>query len=61
LFGVEIERCARCEGRLASIASIEEPGVIARILAHLERTWPDRYAASSGELPVGARAPPWTV
>jgi hypothetical protein len=59
---VEIERCARCTGRLRIIASIEEPGVIARILAHLERTWPDRYAASpSGELPVGARAPPWTA
>jgi ribosomal protein S27E len=62
VFGVEIERCARCQGRLRIIASIEEPGVIARILAHLERTWPNRYAAwPSGELPVGARAPPWTA
>ena len=59
VFGVEIERCARCQGRLAIIASIEEPAVIARILAHVERTWPERYsAATSGELPVGARAPP---
>ena len=59
VFGVEIERCGRCHGHLAIIASIEDPAVIARILAHVERTWPERYsAASSGELPVGARAPP---
>ncbi|MCZ8116347.1 hypothetical protein [Silanimonas sp.] len=44
------------------MASIEEPAVIARILAHVERTWPERYAAAPAvELPVGARAPPWTV
>jgi hypothetical protein len=56
---VEIERFARCRGRLAIIASIEEPAVIARILAHLKRTRPERYSAASlGELPVGARAPP---
>jgi hypothetical protein len=61
VFGVEIERCARCDGRLAIIASIEEPAVIARMLAHVERTWPARSAAApSGEPPVGARAPPWT-
>ena len=62
VFGVEIERCARCRGRLAIMASIEAPAVIARILAHVERTWPERYAAAPAvELPVGARAPPWTV
>jgi hypothetical protein len=62
VFGVEIERCARCTGSLRIIASIEESGLIARILAHLERTAPERYAeSSSGELPVGARAPPWTA
>jgi hypothetical protein len=33
VFGVEIERCARCQGRLAITASIEAPAVIARILA----------------------------
>jgi hypothetical protein len=37
------------------IASIEEPGVIAKILAHLERTAPDQCQS---ELPLGARAPP---
>jgi hypothetical protein len=37
------------------IASIEEPEVIAKILAHLEKTTPDGHQV---ELPLGARAPP---
>ena len=55
VFGVEIETCARCGGRLRIIASIEEPQVIARILSHLQKTAPDHDQA---ELPLGARAPP---
>ena len=55
VFGIEIEACARCGGKLAIIASIEEPEVIAQILAHLQETAPDRF---QGELPLGARAPP---
>ena len=55
VFGIEIERCAHCGGKLAIIASIEEPQVIARILSHLQRTVPQQYSA---ELPLGARAPP---
>jgi hypothetical protein len=55
LFGIEIEGCARCGGKLKVIASIEESEVIARILAHLEKTAPDQ---SQPELPLGARAPP---
>ena len=55
VFGVDIEACARCGGKLAVIASIEEPEVIAKILAHLERTAPDPHQS---ELPLGARAPP---
>jgi hypothetical protein len=34
VFGIEIEQCAGCGGRLRVIASIEEPGLIERILAH---------------------------
>ena len=34
VFGVEIEQCVRCGGRLKVIASIEEPELIERILAH---------------------------
>jgi hypothetical protein len=55
VFGVEIDQCARCGGQLKIIASIEEPAVIAKILAHLQRTVPEQYRP---ELPLGARAPP---
>lgn len=55
VFGIEIDRCARCGGTLKIIARIEEPQVIARILSHLQRPAPQQYRA---ELPLGARAPP---
>ena len=55
VFGIDIEACARCGGKLRVIASIEEPEVIAKILAHLERRTPQEHQA---ELPLGARAPP---
>jgi hypothetical protein len=55
VFRIDIEACARCGGKLKVIASIEEPTVIAKILAHLERTAPEQHQA---ELPLGARAPP---
>ena len=38
---IDIETCRRCGGRLRVIASIEEPSVIDRILAHLEPTTAD--------------------
>jgi hypothetical protein len=55
VFGVQIDDCARCGGKLKIIASIEEPKVIAKILAHLEKAAPDQ---SRSELPLGAWAPP---
>jgi Putative transposase len=55
VFGIEINTCTRCGGQLKVIASIEEPQVIARILAHLETTAADPHQA---ELPLDARAPP---
>jgi hypothetical protein len=55
VFGIEIEACARCGGKLQVIASIEAPELIAKILAHLEKTAPDQCQP---ELPLGARAPP---
>ena len=51
VFGIEIETCAGCGGRLRIIASIEDPEVIARILSHLERQ-------EQAQLSLGARAPP---
>ena len=50
VFGIEIERCGRCAGKLKIIAGIEEPEVIAKILSHLEKTAPGQYPA---ELPLG--------
>jgi hypothetical protein len=55
VFAIEIDTCARCQGRLRVIASIEEPVVIARILAHRER---DGGAAEPELAPIVARAPP---
>jgi hypothetical protein len=54
VFGIEIEPCARCGGRLRVIASIEEPELIERILAHRrERSEEGAWTAS-----LGGRAPP---
>jgi hypothetical protein len=58
VFGIQIDRCAGCGGKLAIIASIEEPQVIAKILAHLEKAAPDQYAL---EWRRGAWAPPVQV
>jgi len=55
VFGIEIESCASCGGKLRIIASIELPEAIAEILSHLERRYPDQYGP---QLPLGARAPP---
>jgi len=55
VFGIEIETCARCGARLKIVASIEEPGVIARILAHRDRA--SGRLQSQPALPA-ARAPP---
>ena len=60
VFGSEIERCARCAARLKIVASIEDPAVIARILAQ-----GDHASDSAPEPRVlhAARAPPgqWAV
>ena len=60
VFGIEIESCARCGARLKIVASIEDPAVIARILAQ-----GDHASDRSQEPRVlhAARAPPgqWVV
>ncbi len=53
VFGIEIDSCQRCGGRLRIIASIEAPHVIARILSHLERRAAER---AQPETPLAARA-----
>ena len=54
VFGIEIEGCARCGGKLKIIASIEEPQVIAKILSHLQRTAPQQYSARAAARGAGA-------
>jgi Zn-finger nucleic acid-binding protein len=56
VFGIEIDTCQRCGGTLRIVASIEQPEVIAKILAHLERTSPPQPKLP--EVALGARAPP---
>jgi len=58
VFGIEINTCTGCGGKLKVIGSIEEPEVIASMLAHREKTAPDHDRAA---LPLGARAPPSQV
>ncbi|MEM9388552.1 MAG: transposase, partial [Pseudomonadota bacterium] len=50
VFRIEIERCARCGGKVRVIAAIEDPKVIERILAHVG-------ALGSGEVEVAAAGP----
>lgn len=55
VFGIEIDTCARCHGRLRVMASIEDPEVITRMLVHLDRA----SGTPEAELaPRAARAPP---
>jgi hypothetical protein len=42
VFGIEIGTCARCGGTLKIILPIEEPAVIARILARMKRNAPEQ-------------------
>jgi len=56
VFGIEIEQCARCGGRLKVIASIEEPELIERILAHRR----EQGEEAAPKVSVGARGPPQT-
>jgi hypothetical protein len=56
VFGIEIEQCARCGGRLRVIASIEELELIERILAHRRERGEESMPVAS----LGARGPPQT-
>jgi hypothetical protein len=54
VFGIEIEQCAGCGGRLKVIASIEEPELIEKILAHRRERGEETAPAAL----LGARGPP---
>ena len=38
VFNIDVETCDKCGGDLRIIASIEDPAVILKILAHLDHT-----------------------
>ena len=57
VFGIEIEACARCGVQLRIIVSIEEPEVIKKIPAHLERVAPEQYSAEWRD--SASRRQPW--
>ena len=54
VFAIDIEHCRRCGGKLRVIASIEDPALIERILAHLEPP----PACEPPRAPFTPRAPP---
>jgi hypothetical protein len=54
VFRIDVETCQACGGSVKIIASIGDPVIIKKILAHLEQTEPGGEAV---RLP-GPRAPP---
>ena len=54
VFKLDLESCEGCGGQVRVIACIEDPGVIAKILAHRERQPP----SVSTVPPLPARGPP---
>lgn len=55
VFNIDIETCSECGGDVKIIASIEDPAVIAKILAHLDA----KEVTATTRLPP-CRAPPAT-
>ena len=53
VFGIDIETCERCGGKVKVIASIEAPAVLAPILKHLQQK-----AALQAAIPSHERPPP---
>jgi hypothetical protein len=54
VFRIDVETCPACGGAMKIIASIEDPVVIGKILAHLEQATP----VHKGLLLPAPRAPP---
>ena len=53
VFGIDIETCERCGGKVKVIANIEAPAVITHILKHLQQK-----AALNADMQPPERAPP---
>jgi len=54
VFDIDVETCVRCAKSVRVIASIEEPGLIERILAHVR----GKAEASTGSLGPPSTGPP---
>jgi hypothetical protein len=51
VFAIDIETCPDCGGKLRVIASIEEPGLIAKILGHVQAR--DELSSTAARAPPG--------
>ena len=58
VFRIDIESCERCGGKIRIIASIDDPQVIGRILAHLREREGARTAPTDLTAAHRARGPP---
>ena len=56
VFDIDIETCGQCGGAVKIIASIEDPAVIRKILAHLEA----KSSSAGTSLLPESRGPPQT-
>jgi hypothetical protein len=54
VFDIDVETCVRCAKAVRVIASIEEPGLIERILAHVR----GKAEASTGSMGPPSTGPP---
>ncbi len=54
VFNIDVETCSECGGDVRIIASIEDPAVIQKILAHLD----DKATSEATELLPDCRASP---
>ena len=54
VFDIDLEHCPQCGGALKIIAAIEDPPVIARLLAHL--SFPTRHHRARANGPSAAKS-----
>jgi hypothetical protein len=58
VFRIDIESCECCGGKVRIIASVEDPAVIGKILAHLEHRMQVREAPANAAAANRPRGPP---
>ena len=58
VFRIDIDTCERCGGKVKIIASIDDPQVIGKILAHLQEREGAGRTPADADTAHRARAPP---